>query len=121
MVAVGAGYGLPKIVCNWKWDVKYPWLFRYKNDRPYAVMGRDVPGSPGISDARIYVRVEALTSIPMNEEEAKSRLYRGIVEGFTTEDNGSLYGFLSSQFLRPVQSPPSWRYTFPRSTSFRIC
>lgn len=99
-MAVGAGYGLRKIVCNWRWDVKYLWLFRYKNDRLYTVMGRDVPGSPGIFDARIYVRVEALTSIPINEEEAKS-------EEFTTEDNGSVYGFLSSQFLRPVQSPPS--------------
>ena len=90
MVAIGAGYALRKIVWNWKWDVKYPWLFRYKNDWLYTLMGRDVPVPREYPKAKIYVRVEALTKIPIQEGMAKSRLYRGIVEGFTTEDNGSL-------------------------------
>lgn len=90
MVAVGAGYVLRKIVWNWKVDVNYPWLFRYKNDWLYTLMGCDVPAPEEYRGVRIYVRVEALTSIPMTEGAAKSRLYRGIVEGFTTEDNGSL-------------------------------
>jgi hypothetical protein len=90
LVAVAAGYALRKIVWNWKWDVRYPWWFRYKNEWLYTLMGRDVPVPQKYPDARIYVRVEALTNIPIQEETAKTRLYRGIVEGFTTEDNGSL-------------------------------
>jgi hypothetical protein len=90
MMAIGLGYVLRKLVWKWKWDVKYPWLFRYKNDWLYTLMGRDVPVPRAYPAGRIYVRVEALTKIPMQEGTAKSRLYRGIVEGFTTEDSGSL-------------------------------
>ena len=90
LVAAGFGYALRKVVWKWKWDVSYPWLFRYKNEWLYTLMGRDVPVPSEYPDARIYVRVEALTNIPLQDEPAKTRLYRGIVEGFTTEDNGTL-------------------------------
>lgn len=86
----GFGYALRKVVWKWKWDVSYPWLFRYKNEWLYALMGRDVPVPSEYPGARVYVRVEALTNIPLQDEPAKTRLYRGIVEGFTTEDNSTL-------------------------------
>ncbi|MEP6887477.1 MAG: hypothetical protein ABI945_04055 [Nitrospirales bacterium] len=100
IVALGLGYALRKIVWKWKWDVKYPWLFRYKNEWLYTLMGRDVPVPPEYSEAKIYVRVEALTKIPLQEETARTRLYRGIVEGFTTEDSGALRDILLTEVER---------------------
>ena len=74
-------------------------------------MGRDVPVPREYPEAKIYVRVEALTKIPIQEGMAKSRLYRGIVEGFTTEDNGSLRDIFLTEVERgkfkkePAQEP----------------
>jgi hypothetical protein len=100
IVAGGVGYALRKIVWKWKWDVKYPWLFRYKNEWLYTLMGRDVPVPSEYSEARIYVRVEALTKTPLQEKTARTRLYRGIVEGFTTEENGALRDILLTEVER---------------------
>ena len=100
IVAGGVGYALRKTVWKWKWDVKYPWLFRYKNEWLYTLMGRDVPVPSEYSEARIYVRVEALTKTPLQEEMARTRLYRGIVEGFTTEENGALRDILLTEVER---------------------
>jgi hypothetical protein len=99
-VAIAVGYALRKVVWNWKWDVKYPWLFRYKNEWLYTLMGRDVPVPSEYPGARVYVRVEALTKIPLQEEPAKTTLYRGIVEGFTSEDNGALRDILLTEVER---------------------
>lgn len=99
-VAAVLGYALRKIVWKWKWDVTYPWLFRYKNEWLYTLLGRDVPVPAEYPDARIYVRVEALTKIPLQEETAKTTLYRGIVEGFTSEDNGALRDILLTDVER---------------------
>ena len=100
MVAIGIGYVLRKVVWSRKWDVKYPWLFRYKNDWLYTLMGRDVPVPPQYPEAKIYVRVEALTKIALEEGTGKSLLYRGIAEGFTTEDNGALRDILLTEVER---------------------
>ncbi|MDQ6734878.1 MAG: hypothetical protein M3Z35_12350, partial [Nitrospirota bacterium] len=100
IVAVSLGYALRKIVWKWKWDVKYPWLFRYKNEWLYTLMGRDVPVPSDYPEARIYVRVEALTKTPLQEETTRTRLYRGIVEGFTAEDNGALRDILLTEVER---------------------
>jgi hypothetical protein len=100
VVATGIGYALRKIVWKWKWDVKYPWLFRYKNDWLYTLMGRDVPVPPEYPEAKIYVRVEALTKMALEEKAGKSLLYRGIAEGFTTEENGALRDILLTEVER---------------------
>lgn len=81
------------IVWRGKWDVKLPWLLRYRNEWLYTLLGRDVPIPPEYKGAKVYVRIEALTRIPM-EEQGKGRLYRGFVEAFTTEDSGALRDIL---------------------------
>ncbi len=91
--AFALGHLFRLIVWQWKCDVRLPWLLRYRNEWLYTLMGRDVPIPPGYPGAKVYVRVEALTKIP-TEEQGKTRLYRGIVEGFTTEENGALRDIL---------------------------
>jgi hypothetical protein len=101
-LAAGTGYALRNIVWNWKWDVRYPWLFRYKNDWLYTLLGRDVPTpeGPEYDGSRVYVRLEALTKIPLEDGDGRARLYRGIVEGFTTEENGALRDILLTEVER---------------------
>lgn len=91
--AFALGHLFRLIVWHWKWDVRLPWLLGYRNDWLYTLMGRGVPIPPEYPGAKVYVRVEALTKIP-TEEQGKTRLYRGIVEGFTTEENGALRDIL---------------------------
>ncbi len=83
-------------------------------------MGREVPVPREYPEARIYVRVEALTNIPMTEGTAKSRLYRGIVEGFTTEDNGALRDiFLTDVERGKFRKEPARSRSFIGSRSCR--
>jgi hypothetical protein len=46
------------------------------------------------------VRVEALTKIPLEDGDGRARLYRGIVEGFTTEETGALRDILLTEVER---------------------
>lgn len=76
-------------VWNWKLDVTIPWLFRFNNEWLYTLMGRDVPIPAHYAGGKIYVEINALTKIP-SEDKDKFRLYKGFVEGFSTEENGAL-------------------------------
>jgi hypothetical protein len=93
LTAFGLGHLFRSIVWRFKLDVKLPWLLRYRNEWLYTLMGRDVPAPPEYPNANVYTRMEALTKIP-TEQEGKTRLYRGIVEGFTTEESGALRDIL---------------------------
>jgi hypothetical protein len=88
-LAAAVGYGLRHVVWKKKWDVHYPWLFRYKNDWLYKLLGRDVPVPAEYPNSRVFVRIEALTKLPA-EVPGKTILYQGIVEAFTTDENGVL-------------------------------
>jgi hypothetical protein len=48
----------------------------------------------------VYVRLEALTKIPLEDGGGRARLYRGIVEAFTTEEDGSLRDILLTEVER---------------------
>jgi len=83
-------------------------------------MGRDVPVPPEYPEAKIYVRVEALTKMALEEEAGKSLLYRGIAEGFTTEENGALRDILLTEvergkFRKEPAKPPEfyWKPVTP--------
>ena len=101
-LATATGYVFRKIVWNWKWDVRYPWLFRYKNEWLYTLFGRDVPipEGPEYDGSKVYVRLEALTKIPLEDGDGRARLYRGIVEAFTTEEDGALRDILLTEVER---------------------
>lgn len=76
-------------VWRWKLDVMWPWLLGFDNKWLYTLYGRDVPIPPEYAGGKVYVQIDALTNIP-SEEKDKTRLYRGFVEAFTTEENGAL-------------------------------
>ena len=92
-IAIALGSASRWIVWRGNWDVRLPWL-RYNNEWLYTLMGRDVNIPKDYEGGKVYVRVEALTKIPMEEGTGKMRLYRGFVEGFTTEENGTLRDIL---------------------------
>jgi hypothetical protein len=86
LTAFWAGMGARKVVWNYEWDVKRPWL-RYRSDWLYKIMGRGgIKGVPWKdTGAWIDVLSEQDTDIP-----GKAMLYRGLAAGFTTEENGAL-------------------------------
>ena len=81
------GHALRTLVWSFKLDVRIPWLFRFRNPWIYDLMGRDVPAP--YRGAQVFAYIDALTDIAINGQ-GKTRLYRGIVAGFTTEENGAL-------------------------------
>jgi hypothetical protein len=104
-----------------KLDVRYPWLLRYRNEWLYTLLGRDVPVPTSYPNGKVYVRIEGLTRIP-TEEPDKTRLYRGFVEAFTTEETGALRDILVKEAERgifevdpanPLQKKFSWKAISP--------
>ena len=82
------GHASRKLVWEFKLDVRVPWLFRFRNPWIYDLMGRDVPAP--YKGAQVFAYVDALTNIAIDGQGGRTRLYRGIVAGFTTEENGAL-------------------------------
>ena len=102
-------------------DVRYPWLLRYRNEWLYTLLGRDVPVPARYPNGKVYVRIEGLTRIPTGEA-GKTRLYRGFVEAFTTEETGALRdilvkdaerGVFESDPTNPLKKKFSWKAINP--------
>ena len=80
-------------VWNQEWDVKYPTLFGYRSKWLYTLFGRGkVTGTPG-KDYLPYADV----IVELGE---KTRMYRGVVSEFTTDETGTLKDLLLSAALR---------------------
>jgi hypothetical protein len=88
LAALALGHASRKLVWSFKLDVHIPWLLRFRNPWIYDLMGRDVPAP--YKGAQVFAYIDALTNIAIDGQEGKTRLYRGIVAGFTTEENGAL-------------------------------
>lgn len=104
-----------------KLDVRWPWLLRYRNEWLYTLLGRDVPVPTQYPKGKVYVRIEGLTKVP-TEEPGKTRMYRGFVEAFTTEENGALRdilvkdaerGIFEPDPMNPVRKKFSWKAISP--------
>jgi hypothetical protein len=86
-LALVAGHVLRHIVWTKELDVSNSWLFRYRNDWLYLLLGRGKLA--GISQQQTLVWADVLTD-QLTEVEGKTRIYRGIVAGFSTNEDGSL-------------------------------
>lgn len=84
--ALVVGHALRSLVWKLELDVKVPVLFGFRNPWLYTLMGR---GQLPVPHSQILVWVDALTDEP-TEVPGKTRLYRGLVSGFTTEESGAL-------------------------------
>jgi hypothetical protein len=84
-LASSIGHLFRILVWKWELDVKFPSLFKYRNDAIYRLMGR---GQLPVPHNKILVWVDALTD-QQTEQPGKNRLYRGIVAGFTTNADGT--------------------------------
>lgn len=87
IAAWGVGHCLRYLVWNCELDLKLPAVFKFKNSWIYSILGRGQ--LEGVPSKDILVWIDALTDEP-TEVPGKTRLYRGLVAGFTTDGNGAL-------------------------------
>ncbi|MEK6804186.1 MAG: hypothetical protein AABZ34_16220 [Nitrospirota bacterium] len=85
--AFGFGHLFRWIVWEFELDVHCPKIFAFRNDWIYSILGRGQ--LEGVPSKYIIVWVDALTDEP-TEEAGKTRLYRGLVAAFTTDEKGAL-------------------------------
>ena len=85
--AWGFGHFLRYLVWEYELDVRLPGIFRFRNPWIYSILGRGQ--LEGVRSSDILVWIDALTDEP-TEVTGKTRLYRGLVAGFTTDEKGAL-------------------------------
>lgn len=87
LVALGLGHGLRWVIWHLELDVRWPNLLGYRSPWLYMLLGR---GKLKVGPHQtILVYVDALTDLPA-EVSGKTVLYRGLVSGFTTQEDGTL-------------------------------
>jgi hypothetical protein len=104
ILAFSLGHVLRKAVWIYELDVKWPWLFRFKSEWLYQVMGRGklfvphrtwlcrmlgIPAQASVRHRDTIVILDAVTD-QATEERGKTQLYSGIVAGFTVDETGAL-------------------------------
>jgi hypothetical protein len=87
LAAVGFGHLFRWMVWEFELDVNCPKIFAFRNEWIYSILGRGQ--LEGVPSKDIIVWIDALTDEP-TEEAGKTRLYRGLVAGFTTDEKGAL-------------------------------
>lgn len=102
LTAIGLGCGtlLREQVWKRRWDVHYPEIFGYNNEWLYAFTGR------GQFPTQVSAVVDALVDV-----KNKTRLYRGVVFAFNTDDEGALRDItllytLRGKFKEVVENGP---------------
>lgn len=85
--ALGFGHLFRLIVWELELDVRFPRILGFKNHWIYSILGRGK--IEGVASKDIIVWVDALTGEP-TEEAGKTRIYRGLVAAFTTDEKGVL-------------------------------
>jgi len=82
------------LVWNRKLDLKFPNLFGFRNKWLYLLTGREfMEENPSVGE--VIPMVDALASVG-----GKTRLYRGVVEDFATDQTGALQEIYLIQALR---------------------
>lgn len=85
VISWGSGYFLRDIVWRNQLDLIYPNLFGFENPWIYRLTGRGGPGG-GPNGMEFIPVVDALVNLGGE----RSRLYRGIVHDFVTDESGTL-------------------------------
>lgn len=97
IVLVGLAFGTGRALRWWvwrqEWDLKYPSLFGYKTKWLYTLFGRGKTSGTLGKDYLPYVDV----IVDLGE---KTRMYRGVVSEFTTDDTGTLKDIVLLAALR---------------------
>lgn len=118
LAAFGFGHLSRWIVWEFELDVHCPKIFAFRNDWIYSILGRGQ--LEGVPSKFVIVWVDALTDEP-TEEPGKTRLYRGLVAAFTTDERGALRDLIitaarRSKFRKVVDSEKavfSWQRIEP--------
>jgi len=87
LASLGFGHSCRWIVWEFELDVRFPRILGFRNDWIYSILGRGKIA--GVASKDIIVWVDALTGEP-TEEAGKTRIYRGLVAAFTTDEKGAL-------------------------------
>ncbi|MEW6544694.1 MAG: hypothetical protein AB1411_13940 [Nitrospirota bacterium] len=98
LYAVVIGHALRHYVWKYRLDITWPKVFEFRNPWLYRLLRPKVPLP--YTGAEVFVFAEALTYIPVDGFPGKTRLYRGMVSGFTTEEDGTLKDLFLTQAQR---------------------
>lgn len=85
--ALGVGHLFRYLVWEFELDVRFPRILGFRNHWIYSILGRGK--IEGVTSRDTIVWVDALTGEP-TEEVGKTRIYRGLVAAFTTDEKGAL-------------------------------
>jgi hypothetical protein len=102
VLGYGAGIGLRSVVWQKKLDVKWKTFFEYNNPWLYYLFGRDQSRDP---NQKFLTYVDALVEL----EGQKTRLYRGVVSDFATDEAGMLRDIILIETLRGKFRPKEGR------------
>lgn len=109
LAALGFGHLFRFIVWKYELDVWIPWIFRFRNPWIYSILGRGQ--IKGVPSKDIIVWVDALTDEP-TEEAGKTRIYRGLVAAFTTDEKGALRDLIITAARRSKFKKVDEKYEF---------
>lgn len=106
LFAFGIGHLFRWVVWRWEWDIRWPKVFAFRSPWLYTLMGRGK--LPVQANERILVYVDALTDLPANVS-GRTILYRGLVSGFSTNEDGTLQDILLTGAYRgKFDHPQGW-------------
>src|SRR5690606_12977095 len=109
VIASLLGKLLKVLVWENHWDLKHPSLFKFGNTWLYTLTGRGKRTNPNFKNEIIPV-IDALAELG-----GKTRLYRGIIFDFNTDDTGSLQEIFITEARRGKFIPDE---TEPEKTVF---
>ena len=94
ILAFFAGRYLRHLVWKQEWDVKFPAVFGYRNKWVYTLFGR---GKHGKGESKVlFSYLDALVELGKEN----TRLYRGVIYEFTTDESGTLRDIVLIEALR---------------------
>jgi hypothetical protein len=82
--AFGAGHSIRWVVWNKQLDVRWPWIFGYKSDWLYLLFGREEVDS----ETTVLPYADVIVEHPGQDK--TTRIYRGVVLDFITDEEGKL-------------------------------
>lgn len=97
LAALGFGHLFRYIVWEFELDVRFPRILGFRNELIYSILGRGK--IEGVPSKDIIVWVDALTGEP-TEKVGKTRIYRGLVAAFTTDEKGVLRDLIITEARR---------------------
>ena len=118
LTAWGLGHVCRYVIWEYALDVRFPTVFGFRSKWLYTIMGRGQ--LEGVTPSDTMVWVDALTDEP-TDMPGKTRIYRGVVAGFSTDEKGALRDLLltrarRSKFKKDEGRSPEYEFAWQSIT-----